>query len=125
MSEISLQGLVATTPRYLVTQEGLHIASFRLASPSSNGETTDWFTVTSLGALAENVRDSIAKGDRVFLYGDLRIRDWDNGERAGTTAEVEATAMGHDLNFGTSKFERLNTLGINQEHTCSCSKCDR
>jgi len=89
----SVSGLVATTPRHLITSEGLAITSFRLASShrrfdrSQNrwidGE-TNWYTVTAFKQLAINVSTSISKGDRIMLTGKLRVRDWDNGERAGT-----------------------------------------
>lgn len=116
MSEIiTVSGLVATTPRHLVTQEGLPITSFRLASSSRrfdkkknswmDGE-TNWFTITCFRQLAINSAASINKGERVVLSGKLRIRDWDNGERTGTSVEVEAESLGHDLSWGTSVFSR-------------------
>lgn len=116
MSELtSVTGLVATTPRHLITQEGLAITSFRLASSQRrfdrsqnkwiDGE-TNWYTVTAFKTLAINVATSISKGDRIMLTGKLRVRDWDNGERAGTSVEIEADAMGHDLNWGTGVFNR-------------------
>ena len=40
------------------------------------------------------------------MAGKLRIRDWDNGERAGTSVEVEADSLGHDLTWGSSVFTR-------------------
>ncbi len=40
------------------------------------------------------------------MQGKLRIRDWDNGERSGTSVEIDADAIGHDLSFGTTSFER-------------------
>ena len=49
---------------------------------------------------------SINKGDRIIVQGTLRIRDWDNGERNGTSVEVEAEAIGHDLAWGTGVFTR-------------------
>ena len=48
----------------------------------------------------------MVKGDRVIVRGRLRVRDWDNGERSGTTVEIEAESLGHDLMFGISSFER-------------------
>lgn len=112
---ITITGVVATTPRHLVTQDGLPITSFRLASSQRrfdkslskwvDGE-TNWYTITSFRDLAINTAGSVNKGDRVFLYGRLRVRDWDNGERAGTSVEVEAKAIGHDLSWGTSAFTR-------------------
>ncbi len=116
MSElITVAGLVATTPRHLVTQDGLPITSFRMAASHRrfdraankwvDGE-TNWFTVTSFRQLAINAAGSISKGERVLVTGKLRVRDWDNGERAGTSVEVEAEALGHDLSWGTATFTR-------------------
>lgn len=111
---IHVAGLVATTPRHLITPDGLPITSFRLASSvqtfdHSVGkwvEQTNWFTITSFRQLAINASASISKGDRVIVAGDLRVRDWDNGERAGTSVEVEANSIGHDLAWGTATYTR-------------------
>jgi len=112
---ITLTGLVATTPRHLVTSEGLPITSFRLASTQRrydrgtqkwiDGE-TNWYTVTAFRQLAINVVGSVNKGQRVVVSGRLRVRDWESGDRAGTTVEVDADAIGHDLSWGTSVFAR-------------------
>lgn len=114
---ITLTGLVATTPRHITTSEGLDIASFRLASTHrrfdrdaekwTDGE-TNWFTVTCFRHLANNVAHSVRKGERVVVTGTLRIREWESGEAKGTTAEVEADAVGHDLAWGTATFTRPN-----------------
>lgn len=116
MSEfITVAGLVATTPRHLVTGDGLPITSFRLAASQRrfdrnlnkwiDGE-TNWYTVTAFRQLAISTSHSVSKGDRIFLTGKLRVRDWDNGERAGTSVEIEADSIGHDLAWGTSVFTR-------------------
>ena len=116
MSEIiTVTGLVATTPRHLVTQDGLPITSFRMAASHRrfdrtankwiDGE-TNWFTVTAFRQFAINAAGSISKGERVLVTGKLRVRDWDNGERAGTSVEIEAEALGHDLTWGTATFTR-------------------
>jgi single-strand DNA-binding protein len=113
--QVSVTGLVATTPRHLVTQDGLPITSFRLASSQRrfdrkenkwiDGE-TNWYTVTAFRQLAINASTSVSKGDRVTVLGKLRVRDWDNGERAGTSVEIESDSIGHDLAWGTSAFTR-------------------
>ena len=112
---VTISGLVATTPRHLITQDGLPITSFRLASSQRrfdreqnkwiDGE-TNWFTITGFRQLAINLSTSVQKGDRIIVTGRLKIRDWDNGERAGTSVEVEADHVGHDLFWGTSVFTR-------------------
>jgi len=118
----SVTGLVATTPRHLVTQDGLPITSFRLAASTkkfdkqanrwTEGE-TNWFTVTSFRQLAINSATSVSKGDRVLVMGKLRVRDWDNGERAGTSVEIEAETLGHDLVWGSSTFVR--TVNVRED----------
>ena len=116
MSEnFTVSGLVATTPRHLVTQEGLPITSFRLAASKRrydrtkktwvDGE-TNWFTITSFRQLAINSASSISKGDRIVATGRLKVRDWDNGERTGTTVEIEVDSLGPDLGWGTAEFTR-------------------
>jgi single-strand DNA-binding protein len=113
--EYTVTGLVATTPRHLVTQDGLEISSFRLASSVRKFDRTlnrwvdaetNWFTVTSFRTLAINVATSVSKGDRVIVSGKVRVRDWDNGERSGTSVEIEAETIGHDLTYGNSTFSR-------------------
>ena len=109
-------GLVATTPRYLLTAEGLSIATFRLASNDSNGDTS-WFTVTSYNNLARNVNEYVTKGDRVIVCGPLKVRDWDNGEMSGTSVEIEASRIGQDL---LAEFP----VETEQTHRCSCDGCN-
>lgn len=112
---ITLTGLVATTPRHLVTSEGLPITSFRLASTQRRYDRgaqkwidgdTNWYTITAFRQLAINLVGSVVKGQRVVVSGKLRVRDWESGDRAGTTVEVDADAIGHDLAWGTSVFTR-------------------
>jgi single-strand DNA-binding protein len=112
---ITVQGLIATTPRHLKTQDGLDITSFRLASSNrrydknlkrwTDGE-TNWYTITAFKSLAVNAHASVNKGDRIIVSGNLRIRDWDNGTSVGTSVEIEADSLGHDLSWGNSVFTR-------------------
>ena len=120
---VTISGLVATTPRHLITQDGLPITSFRLASSQRrfdreqnkwiDGE-TNWFTITGFRQLAINLSTSVQKSERIIVTGRLKIRDWDNGERAGTSVEVEAEHVGHDLFWGTSVFTRTVLVADSQ-----------
>lgn len=112
---ITITGLVATEPRHIVTNEGLTISSFRLASAQRRFDRTqekwidvdtNWYTITAFRQLGVNCAGSIKKGDRVVVSGRLRIREWENGERTGTTVDIEADSLGHDLSWGTSVFSR-------------------
>ncbi len=112
---ITLTGLVATNPRHIVTSEGLTITSFRLASNQRRFDRsqnawidgdTNWYTVTAFRQLGTHVATSLEKGQRVLVTGRVRIRDWESGEKAGTTIEIDAEAIGHDLTWGRATFTR-------------------
>ena len=112
---ITLTGIVATEPRHLVTGSGLAITSFRLACRQRRFDRvrnswvdadTNWYTVSSFRHLAQNVERSVHKGEHVLVTGRLRIRDWENQDRAGTSVDVEADAIGHDLAWGTTALVR-------------------
>jgi single-strand DNA-binding protein len=121
---LTITGLVATQPRHIVTSEGLPITSFRLASTQRrfdrsqakwiDGE-TNWYTITAFRQLAVHAAGSVEKGQRVVLSGRLRIRDWENGDRTGTTVDIEADALGHDLTWGTSVFTRSITTSASRD----------
>jgi len=112
---ITIRGIVATEPRHIVTNAGLAITSFRLASPSRrwdrassswvNGD-TNWFTITAFRSLASNLDGSLAKGDRVIVIGRLRVRTWERDDRTGFAVEIDADSIGHDLAWGKSTWRK-------------------
>lgn len=112
---ITLTGLVATEPKHLTTGEGLPITSFRLASSLRRFDRktntwvdagTNWYTVSAFRRLALGAAASVSKGDRVIVTGRLRLRDWKSADKAGMSIEVDADALGHDLNWGTASYMR-------------------
>jgi len=112
---ITLTGTVATDPRRVTTSTGLDITTFRLASTHRRYDEdtntwvdgdTNWYTITTFRQLAANTHTSVQKGDRVIITGALRIREWENGDKHGTTVDIDATTVGHDLTFGTSTWTR-------------------
>lgn len=112
---MTITGLVATTPRHIITAEGLAVTSFRLASNLRRFDRkknewvdagTNWYTVSSYRQLALNIVASVHKGDRVLVTGRLRIRAWGDGEKKGLNIDLDADALGHDLSWGKSTFTR-------------------
>jgi single-strand DNA-binding protein len=95
---------------------GVPVAAFRVASTprrfQRSTETwedgdTQWYSVNAWRTLAENCERSLRRGDPVVVHGRLTAHVWTN--KAGlevTTFEVEAAFVGHDLNRGTSDFQR-------------------
>lgn len=112
---ISAIGVVGTPPSLTIVSNGLARLTFRLGSTHrkfnreangwENGE-TNWYTVVAFRRLAENAGSSLAKGDRVVVTGRLKVDDWENGGKHGTTVELLADGIGHDLAFGTSTFTK-------------------
>lgn len=121
---ITVRGLVATDPKFETSASGVEHCSFRLASTKRRfdkatggwveGE-VNWFTVIAFRNLARNIAESIDKGHRILVTGKLQVRDWDNGEKHGTAVEVLATALGSDLVFGTTSFERRSPMVLDPE----------
>lgn len=118
---ITVTGLVATTPKHLVTGTGLAITTFRLASNQRRYDKTEkkwvdgdtnWFTVTSFRQLAANVVVSLQKGQRIVVTGRLRVRDWTSDDKKGTSVEIDAEALGHDLTWGTAAFTRSAAAAV-------------
>ena len=112
---ITVTGNIATDPEHKVTQGGLPITTFRVASSQRRFDRqserwvdagTNWYTVSTYRGLADHAFQSLRKGDRVLLTGRLRVRQWDNGTKQGTSVDVDAEAIGHDLLWGTTVFQR-------------------
>jgi single-strand DNA-binding protein len=113
---VTLTGVVATKPENVKTSTGLIVTNFRLASSQRRFDRaagvwidgdTNWYTVNAYRWLANNVANSLDKGQHIVVTGRLRVRNWTSGDRRGTSIEVDADALGHDLSFGVSQFLRL------------------
>jgi len=113
---ITLRGFVATEVRTTTADSGLAIAGFRMCTTERRFDresglwldgNTNWYSVSMFRQLATNAGVSIHKGDRVIVTGRLRVRQWatDSG-RSGTSVDIDADAVGHDLMWGTANFRR-------------------
>jgi single-strand DNA-binding protein len=113
---LTLTGNVATAIRFARTDKGTALASFRLACTPRRfdrnlgswvDERTTFLTVLCFRALAENVATSLTKGDPVIITGKLRVMPWERDDKSGISVEVDASAVGHDLNRGQTTFARV------------------
>lgn len=113
--QISAVGHIATAPKLFTPPGGTPYCTFRLACTDRryDGERsewvdgdTNWFTVNTFRTLANHAHLSFAKGDRVVVAGKLRVRAWESEERRGTSVEIDAEGLGHDVRWGVSTFVR-------------------
>ena|SRR6218665_2416352 len=114
MSEmLTIVGKVATDPTTGRTTNGAAVTNFRLASTHRRFDQatntwvdaeTNWFSVAAFRELAEHVRASLHTGDSVIVTGRLKIRNWEANGKHGTSVDIDAEAIGHDLRWGTSSY---------------------
>jgi single-strand DNA-binding protein len=119
---LTVVGVVITNlDRHRVESTGNTVVNFRLASTSrrydrSNNTWTDretlFIRVACWRQLAENIFQSVYKGDPVMVTGRVYTRSYLAGD--GTrrwTYEMDASAVGHDLARGVSSFVRNQRAG--------------
>ncbi|TFB76466.1 single-stranded DNA-binding protein [Cryobacterium glaciale] len=109
--QITISGVIGTVPRLTFGKNGAPITTFRVASRQSHRDkATDawivdescWYSVTTFRQLAANAGKSLNKGEHVVVTGRLVIRQWTNAEKSGTSVEIMAESVGHDLTWYTT-----------------------
>jgi single-strand DNA-binding protein len=103
-------GNLTTDPELRFTPTGQATATFAVAvnrrwqNRQTNAweETTSFFDVVAWGTLAENLADSIRRGDRVVVQGRLDQRSWENnqGEKR-SKLEITANEIAPSLRWAT------------------------
>jgi single-strand DNA-binding protein len=111
---MTLTGYVGHSLELKQTKTGVPTVSFRVGTTPRmrtlegwvNGVTT-WTTVVCYRNLAENIFMSIHKGDPVVVHGRIRTQSWVGpNEQTQERMVVEARFVGHDLNRGSTTFEK-------------------
>ncbi|GGZ91890.1 single-stranded DNA-binding protein 1 [Streptomyces subrutilus] len=116
-TQVTLVGHVATAVDYKETPNGA-AARFRFAVTPRYFDrrkdawadgTTSFYTVWARRTLAVNLAGSVSVGEPLVVHGRLRVRDDppDGDGNRWFSADIEATAIGHDLNRGTAAFRRI------------------
>lgn len=98
LNKIMVIGNLGSDPEMRFTPNGTPITTFRLATnrffTNSQGERkseTEWFDVVARGRQAESCNQSLTKGQRVYVEGQLRTRSWE-GQDGKTRFRVEIRA---------------------------------
>jgi len=98
LNRIMLIGNLGTDPEMRFTPSGNPVTSFSLATnrvyTTSEGERrqeTQWFTVVAWRKTAESCNQFLTKGQRVYVEGELRTRNWEGRDGQKRTA-VEVIA---------------------------------
>lgn len=87
---------------------GVSSGYFDQSAQSWRSRETVWIKVRAYRTLATNVMQSLHKGDAVVVTGALRMDRWTKDGVNRTAIVMDASAVGHDLNYGASTFFRMN-----------------
>jgi len=125
---VTVSGNVVGDPVARLTKADVPFVTFRVASNVrrvnfKTGEYidagTNFVNVTAFRALGINLANSLKKGEPVIVYGRMRINQWVNGEKSGTTVEIDASNVGHDLTWGQATFTKVVKPQLNQNDRMS------
>jgi len=113
-THVTITGNLTDDPEVTFTGSGQAVCNFRLAvtprvrdGDSWRDGDTSFFRITAWRQLAEHVGDSLSKGDRVIVQGQLRSRAWETPEGdKRSMVEVTAEEVGPSLRWATAKPER-------------------
>ncbi len=106
---ITMEGRVVADPELRFAPSGTAVTRMRMVASSRKkneaGEWEDdktfWITVTCFKKLAENVAESIVKGDLVNVTGRIQTDEWEKDGQKQTAPSVIADTVSLSLAFRT------------------------
>jgi len=116
-ANITIVGNLTRDPELKFLNSGTAAVRFGLAvtkkwkdRTGAEQEQTSFFDCNALGSIAQNIADSLRKGDRAVVTGTLEQRSWetDKGEKR-STVEVKVEACGPDLRWNTAQTNKTQS----------------
>ncbi|MGO1165791.1 MAG: single-stranded DNA-binding protein [Janibacter sp.] len=122
-TELTVAGRVVADPEHRTTRSGMHFTTCRLATTVRRRTTegvfvdasTSFYNVAAFRSLGMNAHASLRKGDPVVVNGRVTINTWQRADESwGTSAEIEAIALGHDLTYGTTAYTKAGRSVVDE-----------
>ena len=120
-TNITVIGNLTDDPELKFTPSGAAVANFTVASTprTFDRQTNEWKDGDALFLrcaawrnLAENVAESLQKGQRVIVTGSLKIRNFERQDGSkGTSVEINVDEIGPSLKFATAKVTKASRSG--------------
>lgn len=113
---ITMVGNLVEDPELRFTQGGVPVCNFRIASnrrwtgrDGQEQEETTFITANLWRDMAENVAESLRKGDRVVVIGRIKVRSYENqqGQTVWVT-EIEADEIAPSLRWARTSVSRTS-----------------
>ena len=118
MTSIQIVGNLAADPELRFTAAGKPVVNFTVMASTRrlNKETNEWedvdvtaWLVTAFDKLAENVANSLMKGDAAIVLGEANTRSWETKEgEKRSRVEVVARKVGMSLERHSAKSSRAS-----------------
>src|SRR3954451_988787 len=115
---ITLIGKLNDDPELKFTPSGAAVANFTVASTprTVDRQTNEWKDGDALfirraawRQLAENVAETLQKGQRVVVTGALKVRNFERQDGSkGTSVEINVDEIGPSLRYATAKVTKAN-----------------
>jgi single-strand DNA-binding protein len=120
-TQITVVGNLVDDPELRFTPSGAAVANFRIASTprTFDRQSNEWKDGEALflscsvwRQAAENVAESLQKGMRVIVQGNLRSRQYETREgEKRTVFEIQVDEVGPSLRYATAKVTRTQRQG--------------
>ena len=121
---VTVVGNLTDDPELRYTPTGVAVANCRVAVNRRvrNSQTNEWedrtdgfFTVNVWREMAENVAETLHKGDRVLIQGSIRSRSWEDKEgQTRWVTEIEADEVCPSLRWARAKIDKVRGGGGGQ-----------
>jgi single-strand DNA-binding protein len=112
-NHLTLVGNITRDPALKFTSSGQAVCEFGLAINNRKKEGDKWvdgdpqfFDVTCWAQMAENVAESLQKGNRAIVTGRLSFRQWEKDGEKRSKVSVVADSVGPDLRWATAEVVR-------------------
>ena len=114
-SSSNITGNLVRDPELKFLDSGSATARFTVAvtekwrdRAGNDKEQTSFFDCDAIGTIAENIADTLQKGDRVVVTGNFKQRSWEDKETGAkrSVIELKVESIGPDLRFNTANLNR-------------------
>lgn len=121
---LTIAGSLTATPELRTLPNGDFVANFTVASNSRRyNKQTDkyedgdalFMRCSAFRNLAENLGNSLDKGARVIVTGNLRQRSYEKDGEKKTVFELQVTEVGASMLFATVKVNKTERSGASEQ----------
>lgn len=113
MTQVTIIGNIASPVEFRFTPQGKAVANFSVAVSKRVKDGNDWkdgpasfYRCALWDQAAENLAESLEKGQRVIVVGEIAQRNYEHNGEKRSTFEVTATEVGPSLKWATCRPEK-------------------